>query len=136
MDRAKRYLLANFEHLFVLVTLLSTLVVNYLVPAKLAFLNFYFLPIILAGYYLGRRTAVLGALLCALMIAIYCRCFLRPSDHGGRTTFNAHRGVAASRPGRRRGRRLQEKLAGDSQHHDPERRVCQREEDLTTRTSP
>ena len=66
MDRAKRYLLANFEHLFVLVTLLSTLVVNYLVPAKLAFLNFYFLPIILAGYYLGRRTAVLGALLCAL----------------------------------------------------------------------
>jgi adenylate cyclase len=71
VDRAKRYLLANFENLFVLVTLLSTAVVNYLVPAKLAFLNFYFLPIILAGYYLGRRSAVLGALFCALMISIY-----------------------------------------------------------------
>jgi adenylate cyclase len=71
VDRAKRYLLGNFENLFVLVTLLSTAVVNYLVPAKLAFLNFYFLPIILAGYYLGRRSAVLGALFCALMISIY-----------------------------------------------------------------
>lgn len=67
MDRAKRYLLANFENLFVLVALLSTAGVNYLVPTKLAFLNFYFLPIILAGYYLGRRSAVLGALLCTLM---------------------------------------------------------------------
>ena len=75
MDRVKRCFLSNFEHLFVLVTLLSTAVVNYLVPAKLAFLNFYFLPIILAGYYLGRRTAALGALLCALMIAIYAVLF-------------------------------------------------------------
>jgi len=71
VDRAKRYLLENFEHLFVLITLVSTVVVNYLVPAKLAFLNFYFLPIILAGYYLGRRSAVLGALLCTLTMAIY-----------------------------------------------------------------
>jgi adenylate cyclase len=71
VDRVKRYLLENFELLFVLMTLLSTAAVNYLVPAKLAFLNFYFLPIILAGYYLGRRSAVLGALLCSLVITIY-----------------------------------------------------------------
>jgi adenylate cyclase len=71
VERAKAYLLENFENMFVLVTLLSTAVVNHFVPAKLAFLNFYFLPIILAGYYLGRRSAVLGALLCSLMIAIY-----------------------------------------------------------------
>lgn len=71
MERIKRYLLANFEHLFVLVILLSTAGVNYLVPTKLAFLNFYFLPIILAGYYLGRRSAVLGGLLCALIMAMY-----------------------------------------------------------------
>jgi adenylate cyclase len=71
VDRAKRYLLANFENMFVLMTLLSTAIVNHLVPAKLAFLNFYFLPVILAGYLLGRRTAVLGALFSALMIAVY-----------------------------------------------------------------
>jgi adenylate cyclase len=71
VDRLKRYLHENFEALFVLMTLLSTAVVNFLVPAKLAFLNFYFLPIILAGYYLGRRSAVLGALLSALIIGTY-----------------------------------------------------------------
>src|SRR5687767_6052349 len=37
VDRAKRYLVENFENLFVLLTLLSTAVVNYLVPTKLAF---------------------------------------------------------------------------------------------------
>jgi HD-GYP domain-containing protein (c-di-GMP phosphodiesterase class II) len=71
VDRTKHYFLANFEKLFVLITLVSTLLVTYLVPEKLAFLNFYFLPIILAGYYLGRRQAVLGALLCTLLISVY-----------------------------------------------------------------
>ena len=71
MDRAKRYVQANFERCFVLVALVSAALVNYLVPSKLAFLNFYFLPIILAGYHLGRRVAVLGALLCALLIGVY-----------------------------------------------------------------
>ena len=83
MDRAKRYLLTNFENLFVLLTLLSTAVVNYLVPTKLAFLNFYFLPIILAGYYLGRRRAVLGALFAALMVSVYVVLFPE--------TFQIHR---------------------------------------------
>jgi HD-GYP domain-containing protein (c-di-GMP phosphodiesterase class II) len=71
VTRLKGYLLANFEAFFVLMTLLSTAVVNYLVPAKLAFLNFYYLPIIMAGYYLGQRSAVLGALFCGLMMSIY-----------------------------------------------------------------
>jgi adenylate cyclase len=83
VERAKTYLLSNFENLFVLVTLLSTAVVNHFVPAKLAFLNFYFLPIILAGYYLGRRSAVLGALLCSLMIAIYVVLFPDAFKTGG-----------------------------------------------------
>ena len=127
MDRAKRYLLANFEHLFVLVTLLSTLVVNYLVPAKLAFLNFYFLPIILAGYYLGRRTAVLGALLCALMIAIYVVLFPEAFQISGspHRRLHAHRGVGRlPHPGRRR-RRAAAGEAGrrDSQHDDAQRRA-------------
>ena len=84
MDRIKRYLIGNFENLFVLGTLLSTAIVNYLVPAKLAFLNFYFLPIILAGYYLGRRSAVLGALFCGLMIGVYVILFPEAFQTSGR----------------------------------------------------
>jgi class 3 adenylate cyclase len=71
MEQLKTYLLRNFEQLFVLLTLVATAATNYLLPLKLAFLNFYFLPVILAGYYLGRRKAVLGAFLCMLLIAVH-----------------------------------------------------------------
>lgn len=71
MERLKNYLLKNFEQLFVLLILCATVLVNYYIPQKLAFLNFYFLPIILAGYYLDQRKAVLGAVLCALVISLY-----------------------------------------------------------------
>jgi hypothetical protein len=71
MDRLKSYLLGHFEQLFVLAALLTTAETNFVLPMKLGFLNFYFLPVILAGYYLGRRRAVLGAVLCVLMIGLY-----------------------------------------------------------------
>ncbi len=61
MEKARAYLLKNFEGVFVLLTLVTTALINWFIPQKVAFLNFYFLPIILGGYYLGRRKAVLGA---------------------------------------------------------------------------
>ena len=73
MDRLKAYFLRYFEQTFVLLTLLVTALINYhpLITDKLAFLNFYFLPIILSGYYLGRRKAVLGAFFAVLMVVAY-----------------------------------------------------------------
>jgi class 3 adenylate cyclase len=71
LQRVKGYVLDNFEQLFVLLTLVTIVGVNYLLPLKLAFLNFYYLPIILAGYYLGRRRAVLGAVFCVLLVGIF-----------------------------------------------------------------
>jgi HD-GYP domain-containing protein (c-di-GMP phosphodiesterase class II) len=67
----KRYVSGNFEQIFILLMLITTVATNYLLPLKLAFLNFYFLPIILAGYYLGRRRAVLGAVFCVLLAALF-----------------------------------------------------------------
>ena len=71
MEVVKRYLLKNFEQVFVLLVLVSTAVINYFVPEKLAFLNFYFLTVILGAYYLGRRLAVMGAVMCVLMVVAY-----------------------------------------------------------------
>ncbi len=71
MEKIKAYLLNNFEQAFILVILVTVFLINYFIPQKLAFLNFYFLPIILAGYYLGLRLSVLGAFLCVALIAIY-----------------------------------------------------------------
>src|SRR5437667_11224015 len=68
LEGLKAYLLKNFEQAFVLLTLVATVLINYFVEQKIAFLNFYFLPIILAGYYLGRTKAVLAAVLSFLVI--------------------------------------------------------------------
>lgn len=62
MQRAKSFLFRYFERLFVLVLVLATLGIQYEVDAKLAMLSFYYLPMILAGFYGGRRFAVLSGL--------------------------------------------------------------------------
>lgn len=36
----------------------------------MAFLNFYYLPVLLAGYFLGRRIAVLASLFCILLVVV------------------------------------------------------------------
>jgi adenylate cyclase len=71
VQRLKAYLLDRFEQVFVLLILLTILLINYYVPYKIAFLNFYFLPVIVAGYFLGPRRSVLGALLCILLVIVY-----------------------------------------------------------------
>jgi len=45
MEALKNYLIRNFEQVFVLLILVSVASINYLIPYKLAFLNFYFIPI-------------------------------------------------------------------------------------------
>lgn len=62
VERAKLFFFRNFERTFVVLLVTSTLVIHYLVEQKLAFLSFYYLPMILAGFYGGRRFAVLSGL--------------------------------------------------------------------------
>ena len=65
------YIRKYFEIVFISLILASTFVIHYLIPQKFAFLDFYFLPIILGGYYLGRRNAVLAAFLTVLVMFLY-----------------------------------------------------------------
>ena len=91
MQRVKSYVLDNFEKMFVVLALLTTAATNYFLPLKLAFLNFYFLPIILAGYYLGRRRAVLGAVFCVLLVGIFIVLFPESFAQGeGAVDLYAH----------------------------------------------
>ena len=60
MEALKRYLINNFEQIFALLILLSVAGITYFIPYKLAFLNFYFIPILVAAYYLGVRKASLS----------------------------------------------------------------------------
>jgi len=65
------YIFKNFEGIFILLILVSVSLINYLIYSKIAFLNFYFLPIMTAGYFLGKKTAVLGAFFATLMIWVF-----------------------------------------------------------------
>jgi HD-GYP domain-containing protein (c-di-GMP phosphodiesterase class II) len=59
----------GFSALFLL--LCATALINFYVPQKLAALDFYFLPMLVGGYYLGRQKFVPGTLLCVCAVPLY-----------------------------------------------------------------
>jgi hypothetical protein len=69
--RLKAFALKHFETSLIIIILFGIVVIAFLVNYKFAFLNFFFLPVILAGYYLGKRKAVLTASLCILLVVFY-----------------------------------------------------------------
>src|SRR2546426_6613493 len=60
VERAKLFFFRNFERIFVLLLVFAIVAIHALVEQKFAFLSFYYLPLILAGFYGGRRFAVLA----------------------------------------------------------------------------
>ncbi|HAJ77298.1 MAG TPA: hypothetical protein DCM64_12715 [Gammaproteobacteria bacterium] len=84
MEALKRYLVDNFESVFILVVLVFVAAVVWFVDAKLSFLNFFCLPVLLSSYYLGIRSGVLGAFLVFLLIVgfayLYPDQFIAPMD--------------------------------------------------------
>lgn len=71
MKKKEIWLLRNLESLLILIILISVMLINYFIYSKVAFLNFYYLPVIVGGYYLGRRLAVLGAFFAILMVWVF-----------------------------------------------------------------
>ncbi len=71
MHRVTKYIQKNLEDFFILAILISVLLINFLVYSKVAFLDFYYLLIIMVGYYLGKRMAVLGAFLSILLVWVF-----------------------------------------------------------------
>ena len=68
VERAKLFFFRNFERIFVLVLVAAMLGIHALVEDKFAFLSFYYLPMILAGFYGGRRFAVLAGVFVVALI--------------------------------------------------------------------
>jgi len=68
MNKIKTYFLGNVEKIFILLILVSVTFISYFIYDQLAVLHFYYLIIIAAGYFLGRRTAILFALLINLLV--------------------------------------------------------------------
>ena len=71
VERAKLFLNRHFERVFVLLLVGAMVLIHAVVDQKFAFLSFYYLPIILAGFYGGRRFAVVSAVFVVSLIFFY-----------------------------------------------------------------
>jgi len=71
VNSIKKYLLKHAEDAIVLSILVGAVFVNYFVYAKIAFLDFFYLLVVLAGYYIGKRFAILGAFFAILLVWVF-----------------------------------------------------------------
>jgi len=71
MDKLKNFVLKHFELSLVILIFLGIIGTALLVQYKLAFLNFFFLPVILSGHFLGKKQGVLTAFFSILVVVFY-----------------------------------------------------------------
>jgi len=71
LERAKQFFFRYFERIFVILLVASLLGINYLIDEKFAFLSFYYLPIILAGFFGGRRFAVFAGVFVVALVFFF-----------------------------------------------------------------
>lgn len=71
MTGIRRFFLQRFELALIVLIFIGILAIAFLVRYKLSFLNFFFLPVILSGYFLGKRQAVLTSIFCVLLVILY-----------------------------------------------------------------
>jgi adenylate cyclase len=67
-----RALLKRHSELVLILSILIVIsAVFHWIPYKIAFLNFFFIPVLAAGYLMGARRAALTGVLCVLLVLIY-----------------------------------------------------------------
>jgi len=71
LSRLKLFLFRHFENVLVVVLVASLLFIHSFVVHKFAFLLFYFIPVLLAGFYLSARHAVATAFLSAVLVVYF-----------------------------------------------------------------
>jgi len=71
MERMKSFVAENLEKVAVLFVLAGVGLIHFFVVDKLPFLSFYYLPVLLAAWGCGRRTALLVSVLAVLVVALY-----------------------------------------------------------------
>ncbi len=68
VSRLQTYFRDNLNDIIVLILLTSSAIINFLLEAKLSSLNFFYFVILITGHYLGKRFAVLSAVLTILIV--------------------------------------------------------------------
>jgi len=71
MRKIGAFIKEHFELSLIMLTIIGILAIAFLVYYKLAFLNFFFIPVILSGYFIGQRKAVLTGVFCVVLVFFY-----------------------------------------------------------------
>jgi putative nucleotidyltransferase with HDIG domain len=71
MAKFKEYIFKNFEQVMVLVILVAVVCLNYFIAEKLALLNLFYLPSLVAGFILGKRKAMLISIFSITAVVFY-----------------------------------------------------------------
>ena len=71
MLKFKEYIYKNFEQILVLFILLAVVAINYFIAEKLALLNLFYLPSLVAGFILGKKKALLTSIFSITAVSFY-----------------------------------------------------------------
>lgn len=85
IDRGRTALLRHFDVVLVIVFLASLLFINFFVVHKYAFLLFYFMPVLLAGFARGARHALTAAALAICFVSYVA--IVQPGEEVATATF-------------------------------------------------
>jgi hypothetical protein len=72
VKKIKTVVLNNFELIAIGVILMVFFFINYHIYTQVTFFYFYFLPVIMAGYFLGPRPTITVSFLCIAVVTLYC----------------------------------------------------------------
>lgn len=75
MERFKQYVMKHFEEFVVGIIFITAFIGTYFIEEVSLILNFYYLPVLVASYFLGRRVGILIALLSILDVLICAMLF-------------------------------------------------------------
>jgi putative nucleotidyltransferase with HDIG domain len=75
MDRFKQLIIRHFEKILVAIILIAAFSGTYFIEEETIVLNFYYLPVLVASYFLGRRTGVLTAVFSVLAVLVFVLIF-------------------------------------------------------------
>ncbi len=71
MEQTKAFVVKHFELVIVFVLVMATAFAILVAANKLAFLNFFYIPVLVAAYFLGKRQGMLVAVAAVLMVGLY-----------------------------------------------------------------
>ena len=75
MERIKQFILRHFEEILVGLLLTGTFTGTFLVEGISVVLNFYYLPVLFAAYFLGRNRGILTAIASILLVILCAKLF-------------------------------------------------------------